>query len=92
MAVPKYHEFMKPLLERLADGREHMLRDLYAALATDFRLTDADRAEYLPSGRQLLYHNRIGWAKTYLELEGSTSVVFQFTDAVHQARIGASHD
>ena len=23
MAVPKYHEFMKPLLERLADGREH---------------------------------------------------------------------
>ena len=50
MAVPKYHEFMKPLLERLADGREHKLRDLYAAPANDFRLTDADRAEYLPSG------------------------------------------
>lgn len=66
MAVPKYHEFMKPLLERLADGREHILRDLYADLAKTFRLTEADIAEYLPSGRQLLYHNRIGWAKTYL--------------------------
>ena len=70
MAVPKYHEFMKPLPERLADGREHKLRDLYAAPANDFRLTDADRAEYLPSGRQLLYHNRIGWAKTYLVKAG----------------------
>jgi restriction system protein len=70
MAVPKYHEFMKPLPERLADGREHKLRDLYAALANDFRLTDADRAEYLPSGRQHLYHNRIGWAKTYLVKAG----------------------
>ena len=59
MAVPKYHEFMKPLLERLADGREHKLRDLYAALAQTFRLTEADRAEYLPGGKQPLYHNRI---------------------------------
>jgi|GEM_PF-3450875 len=92
MAVPKYHEYMKPLPERLADGREHKLRDLYAALKKHFQLTEADMAEYLPSGRQLLYHNRIGWAKTYLALEGSTSVVFQFTTAVHKARIGASHD
>ena len=68
MAVPKYHEFMKPLLERLADGREHKLRDLYADLAQTFRLTEADRAEYLPSGNQPLYHNRIGWAKTYLKI------------------------
>ena len=84
MAVPKYHEFMKPLLERLADGREHKLRDLYAALANDFRLTDADRAEYLPSGRQLLYHNRIGWAKTYLVkaglLESPKRAVVRITD------------
>lgn len=70
MAVPKYHEFMKPLLDLLGDGREHKIQTLYADLADHFKLTAADKAEYLPSGRQLLYHNRIGWAKTYLVKAG----------------------
>lgn len=70
MAVPKYHEFMKPLLDLPGDGREHKIQTLYADLADHFNLTAADKAEYLPSGRQLLYHNRIGWAKTYLVKAG----------------------
>ncbi len=72
MAVPKYYEFMKPLLSILSDGRVHKLQDLYAALAEHFHLTDEDRSEYIPSGRQPLYHNRIGWAKTYLNKAGLT--------------------
>ena len=52
MVVPKYHEFMKPLLERLADDREHKIRDLYAERTQTFRLTEADRSEYLPIGKQ----------------------------------------
>lgn len=84
MAVPKYHEFMKPLLQMLGDGQEQKIQSLYADLANDFRLTDADRAEYLPSGRQLLYHNRIGWAKTYLVkaglLESPKRAVVRITD------------
>ena len=70
MAVPKYHEFMKPMLEMLGDGKEHKTQTLYTDLADHFKLTEADKAEYLPSGRQLLYHNRIGWAKTYLVKAG----------------------
>lgn len=70
MAVPKYHEFMKPLLQMLGDGQEQKIQSLYADLAKHFQLTEADIAEYLPSGRQLLYHNRIGWAKTYLVKAG----------------------
>ena len=70
MAVPKYHEFMRPMLEMLGDSREHNIHSLYASLAEFFKLTEADMDEYLPSGKQLLYHNRIGWAKTYLVKAG----------------------
>jgi len=70
MAVPKYHEFMKPMLEMLGDSREHNIHSLYASLAEFFKLTEDDMAVYLPSGKQLLYHNRIGWAKTYLVKAG----------------------
>lgn len=63
MAIPKYYEFMKPLLTILGDGESHKTQEIYAALAELFNLTDDDLSEYIPSGRQPLYHNRIGWAK-----------------------------
>lgn len=53
MAVPKYHEFMKSLLEMLGDSRDHKIQALYADLADHFKLTEADKAEYLPIGGQL---------------------------------------
>lgn len=49
------------------------MRDIYAALAAQFSLTEADKAELLPSGRQATYLNRIGWAKTYLFKAGALS-------------------
>lgn len=42
------------------------MQDIYAALAAQFRLSEEEMAELLPSGRQATYMNRIGWAKTYL--------------------------
>lgn len=84
MAVPKYHEFMKPLLELLGDGREHKIQNVYADLAQHFHLAEADKVEYIPSGKQPLYHNRIGWAKTYLVkaglAESKKRAVIQITD------------
>ena len=84
MAVPKYHEFMKPLLELLGDGREHKIQTVYTDLAQHFKLSEADKAEYIPSGKQPLYHNRIGWAKTYLVkaglAESKKRAVIQITD------------
>ena len=84
MAIPKYYEFMKPLLESLEDGKEHRIQAVYSDLAQYFRLSEADKAEYLPSGKQLLYHNRIGWAKTYLVkaglVESKKRAVIQITD------------
>jgi restriction system protein len=69
MSVPDYQSFFLPLLKRLSDGHVRDMKDIYEQLATDFALSDADRAEVLPSG-QFTYRNRIGWARTYLKKAG----------------------
>lgn len=61
---------MRPLLAMVQDGQEHRNRDLVDALATEFKLTDAERKELLPSGQQEVFTNRVGWAKTYLKIAG----------------------
>ncbi|MCC2604721.1 restriction endonuclease [Planctobacterium marinum] len=59
---------MRPLLEfaEQANGEEVKLSDAVNQLADRFNLTDAEREETLPSGRQSIVANRVGWAKTYL--------------------------
>lgn len=61
---------MLPLLRLASDGKEHRFRDAIEALATHFGLTDAERAEMLPSGTAALFDNRVGWARTYLKQAG----------------------
>ena len=66
MAVPKYHEMMKPLLRAVCDGAPHTLKELKPIIAEEYSLSEADLAEMLPSGRQTVFANRLGWAGTYL--------------------------
>jgi restriction system protein len=61
---------MLPLLRIAADGREHALAEAREKLAADFKLTDDDRDELLPSGRQSKLSNRVAWAKSYLQQAG----------------------
>jgi restriction system protein len=61
---------MLPFLSYLGDGQEHSLREAEDTLAVHFSLTQAERAELLPSGQQGLFKNRIGWARTYLKKAG----------------------
>lgn len=84
MAVPGYQDFMYPFLKQLEDGKEYRLQELYVLLANHFKLTDEDISEKLPSGKQTLLKNRIGWARTYLAKAGLikvvTRAVFKITD------------
>lgn len=66
--IPNYQEFMRPILElaNAANGQEIRLRDLINQIADRYGLTYAEREETLPSGKQSILDNRIGWAKTYL--------------------------
>ena len=68
--IPKYEEIMLPYLEFLADGKEYGLSETHDALAELFNLPDEELRELLPSGRQKIFRNRVGWAGTYLKKAG----------------------
>lgn len=70
MAIPDYQTIMSPVLRRLTDGRERVTSDLTPDLADEFGLTEGERAELLPSGKQPVFANRVGWATTYLAKAG----------------------
>jgi restriction system protein len=61
---------MLPVLQLFADGSEHGLRDAAVPISTKFKLTDADIAETLPSGRQTRIGNRLAWTHNYLKQSG----------------------
>ena len=70
MPIPDYQSLMLPLLRLLGDGKEHRLRDVVSALEQQFGLTKEERKALLPSGQQPIFHNRVGWARTYLKNAG----------------------
>src|SRR5674476_1219779 len=57
---------MLPVLKLASDGGEHRMSDVVDTLATQLNLTEAEREELLPSGKQPVFNNRVHWAKTYL--------------------------
>jgi restriction system protein len=83
MAIPDYQSLMLPLLKFLADQKEHSLREAIDSLAGQFRLSEAERRELLPSGQQPVFHNRVGWARTYMKkallLEATRRGFFRIT-------------
>jgi restriction system protein len=66
MTVPDFQSLMLPLLKLAGDGHEQALSEAIEVLDQHFKLTDADRRELLPSGKQSKFVNRVGWAATYL--------------------------
>jgi len=70
MTIPDFQSLMRPVLEHLADGQLHRAREVKEAMADRFELTEAERAELIPSGRARSIDNRVGWALTYLSQAG----------------------
>jgi restriction system protein len=75
MSIPTFQEIMRPLLNIVADDNEHNLTDLVIKLAKYFNLTDTEKTQLLPSGKQGVFANRVGWAKTYIQKAGLISTV-----------------
>lgn len=70
MPVPDFQSCMLPILKLAEDRQEHSLSESREVLAAHFGLTDDERSEMLPSGRQRRFDNRVAWAKVYLEQAG----------------------
>ena len=59
---------MLPLLTFAGDQQEHSTNEMVDVLGKQFKLTDEELAEMLPSGTQRIFHNRVHWAKAYLKM------------------------
>lgn len=70
MPIPDYQTLMLPLLTFVADGREYKLNDAVDALGVQFKLTEEEKIELLPSGQTFVFGSRVGWARTYLKKAG----------------------
>lgn len=70
MSVPKFHEFMLPLLALADDGDAHRLRECLDTLAENLGVSDEDKTELLTSGKRTKLYDRVSWAKTYLSQAG----------------------
>ncbi|MBK0329499.1 restriction endonuclease [Rhodobacteraceae bacterium F11138] len=69
MSIPDYQTFMLPVLRKAAGG-EVKISSVIEELSDEFGLSEDEKAELLPSGKQTVVANRIHWAKTYLKQAG----------------------
>ena len=70
--IPDYQSLMLPVLKSAEKKAVHT-QDVIKILAEQFSLTDEERNELLPSGKQRTFDNRVHWAKTYLKQAGLLS-------------------
>lgn len=83
MEIPKYYEMHKPFLEFLKDGQSQTIKDIKKYIANHFNLSEEDTKIMLESGRQTVFSNRVGWARTYLKkaglIDSATRGIFNIT-------------
>jgi restriction system protein len=79
--IPNYQQFMRPFLKIAKtannspeNNNEVKLRDVINELAEVFSLSEEEKNETLPSGKQSILDNRVGWARTYLTKAGLLDV------------------
>lgn len=66
MPIPDYQSLMLPLLCFAKDNLEHSIREAVDVFADEFKLTEQEKSQLLPSGTMPTLYNRVGWARTYM--------------------------
>ncbi len=70
MAIPNFQTLMLPLLKVPEEKGELKAREAAPLLGRTFHLTDDEKRKLLPSGKQEVFTNRVGWARTFLKKAG----------------------
>jgi restriction system protein len=69
MGIPDYQTIMLPLLRFAGDSQVHSKHEAVEYLADEFDLTEEERRELLPSGKQGFFENQVGlsegWTFTF---------------------------
>jgi restriction system protein len=75
---------MAPLLRHFADGREHKNHETVDWMARELGLSEEEKTQPLPSGRQTVFANRVAWAKAHFKraglLEATALGVYRITE------------
>ena len=67
--IPDYQTLMLPVLKTAKD-QPVQTQAVVQRLADEFGLSPEEREQFLPSGKQRTFDNRINWAKSYLKQAG----------------------
>lgn len=67
--IPDYQTLMLPVLKSCAQG-EMVNSDVIEALEMEFKLSQDEKEQLLPSGKQTTFSNRVYWAKGHLKQAG----------------------
>jgi len=72
MPIPDYETLMLPLLSiaETKKGNEVALIEAVGLLAAQYKLSEEEKAELLPSGSTFKFSSRVSWARTYLQKAG----------------------
>jgi restriction system protein len=70
MPIPDFQTIMLPLLKFVSDGKEHQIQEIIGNLVELFDLSEQDRSELLPSGKEPVFNNRVRWAGFHLNKGG----------------------
>ena len=70
MPLPNFQSFFGPFLNAIKDGDTHAFIEIKRLVIEQLNLSETDLKEKLPSGKQTVFENRIGWARTYLKKAG----------------------
>jgi len=70
MPIPDFQQCMRPLLSAISDGEVHHFNEAYEDVCKHFKVSDEEKRQLLPSGKQTVVRNRCGWAKTYMKKAG----------------------
>ena len=70
MAVPDFQSIMLPLLKLAGDKQTHSLKECVEFIEQDFNLSEEDKLQRVPSGKQRTVYNRVTWAITHIKKAG----------------------
>jgi len=68
--LPKFDEFLAPILRYASDGKEHELYDTIEKMSREFNLSKEKQNLLMPNGKRTYIYDRIAWAITYLVQAG----------------------
>lgn len=68
--IPGYQSLMLPLLQRVNSEREYSVQECIDYLAKEFKISQEELDEWLPSKKQKVFYNRVYWAKAHMKMAG----------------------